>query len=324
MIDCYMETISKIYFQYILKVANNYGIKDKELFANINIKDNRIEVIDVKNSIDYIIQKSGNINIPLEIGKLFKLNDSHSLMKAIKYTNTLGSALKLLEQFHMLIHTGISLKVEEAEDLVLSLSYKDEFIQNIRFPAEGFLTIYLNMIRSLSKEQITPKRVCFFHGEHEGKKGLDEFFSVDVEFEKGKNYMVFDKKVLEYYLNSYDKTLENIYIINSKVEYDKLNFDNFLEKLKYYISDNLFPEIATIKSSAKNFHISPRTLQYRLKDNGLKFNTVLNDIRKEKSLQMLKDGIPFFSISLLLGFKNQSAFTRAFKKWYGVSPSNHS
>lgn len=323
MIDFDMESLSKIYFQYVVKVANSYGISTKELFSKIDIKDNRIEVFHVKNSIEYIIQKSGNINIPLEIGKQFRLNDTHSLMKAMKYTKTIASALKVLEEFHSLIHTGIALKIDIKDDLVLSLEYKDQMVQYVRFPAEGFLAIYLNMIRSLSKEHISPKEVCFFHPMHDGKNEMEQFFKTKVKFEQNKNYMVFDKKVLELYLHSYDKTLEEIYVINSKVEYDKLDFEAFLENLRFHISNNLFPNIVTVDLVAKAFHISTRTLQYRLKKYGMKFNTILNDIRKEKALMMINEEIPLCGISLLLGFQNQSAFTRSFKKWYGITPKEY-
>ena len=67
---------------------------------------------------------------------------------------------------------------------------------------------------------------------------------------------------------------------------------------------------------ASQVQMSCRTLQRKLADSGLTYNRLLDETRYEMAQRYLND--PHRSvteITFLLGFSEQSAFTRAFKRW---------
>ncbi|CAH0351438.1 AraC family transcriptional regulator [Aquabacterium sp. CECT 9606] len=65
-----------------------------------------------------------------------------------------------------------------------------------------------------------------------------------------------------------------------------------------------------------------RTLQRRLADQGTSYRDVLNQTRHQLALDYLTSArYSVGEISFLLGFSEVSAFTRAFKRWTGSSPS---
>jgi len=75
---------------------------------------------------------------------------------------------------------------------------------------------------------------------------------------------------------------------------------------------------------AKQLGMSPRTLQRRLGEAGEGYATVLDEMRTETAKAYLEDReIALSEIAYLLGFAEQSSFTRAFRRWTGVSPSEY-
>ncbi len=64
-----------------------------------------------------------------------------------------------------------------------------------------------------------------------------------------------------------------------------------------------------------------RTLQRHLARRGLSFRNLLDNTRKELSREYLVEKkLSLVDTSFLLGYSEQSAFTRAFKRWHGISP----
>jgi AraC-like DNA-binding protein len=81
---------------------------------------------------------------------------------------------------------------------------------------------------------------------------------------------------------------------------------------------------ATLGRAASVLHLAPRTLQRRLAKHGLSWQQWLDRNREQLARQYLQDpGLGLSDIALLLGFSEQSAFNRAFRRWVGVSPGRY-
>ncbi|WP_421212097.1 helix-turn-helix domain-containing protein [Aeromonas enteropelogenes] len=66
----------------------------------------------------------------------------------------------------------------------------------------------------------------------------------------------------------------------------------------------------------------PRTLQTKLANEDCKFADILNKVRKEVVVNILADkSIAIYMVSEKLGFSNPAIFSRAFKSWFNISPS---
>lgn len=78
----------------------------------------------------------------------------------------------------------------------------------------------------------------------------------------------------------------------------------------------------TLPRAARELHLSPRSLQRRLDARGLTWQQLLNDTRAQLARQYMGDrSLSIGDIALLLGFSEQSAFTRAFQRWTGETPA---
>jgi AraC-like DNA-binding protein len=67
--------------------------------------------------------------------------------------------------------------------------------------------------------------------------------------------------------------------------------------------------------------MSERTLARKLSDEGLNFTEILQQMRRDLAVRYLDDRkLPVSKIAWLLGFREVSAFTHAFKRWTGKTP----
>ena len=94
-----------------------------------------------------------------------------------------------------------------------------------------------------------------------------------------------------------------------------------LAELREAIVAELRDGEATLARVGKRLGMSGRTLQRRLDEQQLEFRTVVDQVAGELAKRYLQDrALAIAEVAFLLGFADQSAFTRAFKRWTGVTP----
>lgn len=96
------------------------------------------------------------------------------------------------------------------------------------------------------------------------------------------------------------------------------NFDRALQQVML----RLLPDgAATLLRAARELHLSVRTLQRRLDQRGQNWQQLLDQTRVQLAHQYLRDrSLSLGDIALLLGYSEQSAFNRAFRRWTGETP----
>ncbi len=77
-------------------------------------------------------------------------------------------------------------------------------------------------------------------------------------------------------------------------------------------------------AAAQHLGMSLRAMQRMLRRHDLSLRTLLEDARRNRALELLRDeGLSLAEIAELLDYSNEGAFRRAFKRWKGESPSAH-
>ncbi|MEO6699639.1 MAG: helix-turn-helix transcriptional regulator, partial [Paraperlucidibaca sp.] len=73
---------------------------------------------------------------------------------------------------------------------------------------------------------------------------------------------------------------------------------------------------------ASALHMTTRTLHRRLEQHGLRFKTLLDELRHQSALEQLRaQHLSMADVALALGYSDQANFVRAFKRWTGQTPS---
>ncbi len=85
----------------------------------------------------------------------------------------------------------------------------------------------------------------------------------------------------------------------------------------------LLPEgRASAAGVAEALGLSERTLHRRLQGAGASFRTILEEFREAEAERLLSAGrLPLGEVALRLGFSDQTAWNRAFRRWKGMSPT---
>jgi len=79
-----------------------------------------------------------------------------------------------------------------------------------------------------------------------------------------------------------------------------------------------------IEHLAKATGTSVRTLQRRLKDTGVNYSDLQDDVRKTLALNLLEnETLALAEIAFSLGYADVSAFNHAFRRWVGQSPGHY-
>ncbi|SIO38734.1 AraC family transcriptional regulator [Chitinophaga niabensis] len=91
-----------------------------------------------------------------------------------------------------------------------------------------------------------------------------------------------------------------------------------------YLLTNAYLGIISLEQMAANFNISPRSLQRKLKEEGVKYQDIADAVRKSLAMHYMASGnYPLKEVSYMLGYNELSAFTRAFKRWTGDTPGSY-
>jgi AraC-like DNA-binding protein len=98
--------------------------------------------------------------------------------------------------------------------------------------------------------------------------------------------------------------------------------ENFLARVRLAIQQKLTGQRPTIEGIADGLHISSRTLQRRLQEEGSSFQRVLEEARHQLARQYLNNSVlELNEAAYLLGYTDANSFVRAFRGWEGVPPA---
>jgi AraC-like DNA-binding protein len=100
--------------------------------------------------------------------------------------------------------------------------------------------------------------------------------------------------------------------------------DSMLERaLRARLRDALAQGRADASRMAKLLGVSERTLQRRLADIGRSYSDVVEEFRREEAARLLATpGVHLVEVASRLGYAEQTSFTRAFRRWTGVTPGS--
>ncbi len=169
-----------------------------------------------------------------------------------------------------------------------------------------------------------PLRLNYVHFTHDvvGEAGhYEAFFGCKVYFNQPRNIMSFPATNLNIPIEKPDKALFAILQQQAEEALKKLpGNDIFLQQAQRQLMDLCQQGEPNLTQLAERLHLSTRTLQRRLAQHQLNFQQLLDDVRQQLCQQYLQQQVSLSDIAQLIGYSDQSAFTRAYKRWTGMTP----
>lgn len=189
---------------------------------------------------------------------------------------------------------------------------------------EAFMSTIVSLSRVMTTDQFSPLEVCFKHDKTAYKATYEEFFKCPVLFNQPQHkitYSLADLQEPQMLANpALASTLENW--IDEHL--NRFSQDLISTKVKAYILDNILKGDIELEQIASSLHLGLRTLQRKLKAENKNFNELLDECRHHMAIKLLSEQrVPLIEISYMLGFSDQSGFTRAFRRWTNTSPKHY-
>jgi AraC-like DNA-binding protein len=261
----------------------------------------------------------------LKLGEHFFINHDGILACRIMSCENTQEAMELLSKYQSLLTNLLSLDFSiEDQYGVLSVTEKIPLGKS----AWHFIEYSFSTIFSIGKFCLGDKdlQVIFeFEREDQGhKEAFETFLGNTVRFNCDKNRILIPKEALKKSVIFSNKKFaisnEALCTLNLK----QLASDTeVIHKVKSTIRSMPFNQVS-LESLADTMHISPRTLRRHLHTQGVSFKTLLENERKNIAVKRIeKQDISLERLAELLGYNSASSLSRAFKRWYGVSPKNY-
>jgi AraC-like DNA-binding protein len=102
---------------------------------------------------------------------------------------------------------------------------------------------------------------------------------------------------------------------------ERMNLANEVRERIARTLPNGEPALATV---AAELGLTGRVLQNRLKEAGSHFTELVDEVRAQLARDYLSDSkYTLIDVAFLLGFSEQSSFSRAFRRWTGQAPVDY-
>lgn len=181
---------------------------------------------------------------------------------------------------------------------------------------------------SLSLSKQTNNGKSPFHAvyfQHDGGTCTDQYARVlecECHFNAPWNRIVVQIRDLSQESRLRDPRLKKILEDHALQVLDKLaTNDELIGKVRKHILQQLPNGVPSLKEICDLLGQNERTFQRTLAKLGFNYQDMVDELRMNLALEYIRNDYNLLDIAMMLGYSEQSAFHRAFKRWTGMPPS---
>lgn len=264
---------------------------------------------------------SKHLSLPelgLEIARRQTVSVFGPLFALIATQPTIQDSLEMFSK-HLQIraqNTKIVIKTSADKSCISPVS-DIEVINNSHTFEDHALGLAWQIIQILHGSPCKLRAVYFKHGEPENSSAYTQFFKCPVAFNHPSSELVLDPSVLKTHTCPDAQQLPQ----QLRRHLEKKHNDRLINQVKDVIISLLVTGNCTINEVAPAMGYSTRTLQRHLKLEGATFQALVDAVRHQQAqIYLERDNYRLTDVAALLGYSELSAFTRSFKRWFGLSP----
>ena len=236
---------------------------------------------------------------------------------------TIGTALAKVSDYFPLINSVVRLPYAVgAAEVSVCVEAPSRPSAVTRAYAEYTLAAVFLRTRAATKRRYALRRVEFAHRRPPDTREHERLFECAVAFDAAETRLVLAREVWDAPCDG-EGTLFSVLDEHARLLLEQLPApDGVVDRVRQAIDAELRggrPELATV---ARRLAVSARSLQRQLKEHGARFEELVDVMRfRSAKAYLAQRDIAVSEIAYLLGFADQSAFNRAFKRWSRVTPT---
>ena len=212
---------------------------------------------------------------------------------------------------------------EHEDEVQVCVNYS--VLEYEKYGSEMVIARIVSSIRHTVRDDFPFTKITFIHEQQANSEDYQKIFNCPVEFNSTTNSIVFPKKHLGDKVNArqpFAKKILNDYAETLLAR--EVSKDELLNQINELIIEAMPQGKLGIKYICNKLATSEASLRRKLKDKNTNYTAIVENIRKRLAKEYLKQGESVTSVTFLLGFADTSVFTRAFKRWHGIAPSEFS
>lgn len=239
--------------------------------------------------------------------------------------NTLGEALGKSGRYSRIIGNLIEGSTHlRLNKIKITLATPSHAPDMSRHCYESAITSSIQLMRKLTGENICPTEVRFIYPEPLSTSEYERVFQCPVHFGQTTNSFTIDLNVIfKPVLYPNEELLEHFEHYAQQFLAEIEDQTQYAREVTRILLSRMDDEDLSIRKVAREMSVSVRTLQNRLKDEGVVFSDLLQDVRRRLAQKYLRENYSVADITYLLGFSEPSVFRKAFKRWEGVTPKQY-
>lgn len=256
-----------------------------------------------------------------------------------KYSRTLRQAIDHSTRYYQTLDPGLqsSLHVSgtsasfELQCSRCALSEHHRYVEFLMFSA-------LSRMRRMTTESFLPIEIRFAHAAPEAARAINHLAGFPVTFGAARCEMLLPLSALKLPIPNYDPSLRaHLAGYSDRTRRDGMRSNgmgadqrdaqpglaDLRERVESVLIANLPGQVVQADDVAGNLGMSRRTFARRMREQGLSYRGILDDLRCDLACGYLRNGFSINEISFFLDYADPAAFSTAFRRWTGTSPNQY-
>ena len=236
-------------------------------------------------------------------------------------SSTLRRAFKRASRYIHVVSEGINLDIADTPaGLKITLDL-DGSVFTLPQHHDLVMAVLMHMCRFNFGDELLPNEIRLAHPAPECSDRVVDYFRKEIIFDAEQSSLTIARADADRLLPSANQQIALMHDEQLMKYLIEIKKGDIVQQVKSIILENLPDGQVTDQLVASELNLSERSMQRRLQEHQTTFRSLLDSVREMVAKQYIRNPLNRMSdIAFLLGFSEQSAFSRAFKKWTGKSP----
>ncbi|THD03106.1 AraC family transcriptional regulator [Panacagrimonas perspica] len=192
-----------------------------------------------------------------------------------------------------------------------------------QFLLERDMGTALNLMRELQLTGRVVRHLEFTGRDGEAADRIRQLSGLPVCCAAPRNAVVMDLEVATTPLPTFDEHLVRVLEDQCRQLLERRQIAGIAGRVRQQLLRGL-GQVCGLDEVARALHLSSRSLRRRLDEEGTSFRDLVEDTRRQLAEQMLgTTDMKLDELAVHLGYADTASFTRAFRRWHGVSPGQY-
>ena len=241
--------------------------------------------------------------------------------RLMQHSETVGDALRALVSNLSIQNRGSVPALTISGDTALfTFSVYQRDAESADQISDGSLAVAVNSLRALGGAGWNPAEVLLPRAAPADSEPYRRHFRAPIRFNQEVATLVFPARDLKIRIAAADPMLRAL--LEERIQKLKDPRSEFSDDIRRLLRTRLTSNRWSAEDIADVLGMHRRTLSRHLQGSGMSYRAIVNEIRFEIARQLLEDTeVPLGQIAAALGYSEASAFTRAFRRWSGQTPT---